>query len=666
MAGVTNGFGQLTAVSNSNSTTQFTAFDALGRVTGSQQQPQGQIYTFSYTYNLAGSLATETYPSARVVTTTYDAANRPYTLAGNLSGLGTSYVTQTTYWPNGGVNALMRGNALVHSETYNSRLQLATATEQVSGGAQLLGLGLSWVNPATNNNNGTLQSVTATTPGLGFTQAYAYDALNRVTAATETSGTTGSGAQNWAQSCQYDAYGNMWMPSTSLGAPAVGPGAPTANVYSAAGAGNNRNATLDAASGYDKAGNLLNFGSASVSYDGENRQVTAGSNGYYYDGFGQRIGRMAAGVPTVYVYDAFGLLASEYSTGTFTYACATCYLAGDHLGSTRIVTDGSANVVGRHDYAPFGQEIMAGVGGRVSPWGASDFVNQKFTGQERDAETNLDFFQARYLASGLGRFMSPDPGNAGADFTNPQSWNGYVLGNPLGWVDPSGRDTCLDGTYASVCVSAAADPVDVSNGDWWDGLNWAYDPYSPLFTVTHTEKVTMVASASKASVQPNASNCVYPSAAQRFVGNVLSFIARRTGRTVGYGTGGSIGAGRRPVAVNYSLSMRFVAAPDGTVGKATTYTPNDASYISGGTTGFGGLFGLQLSGSNAGTIGDLSGNGVDFGRQYAYDLGAGVDVNFGSNGSRVIWQTTLTLGFGAGGKGSAGVLTQTMVTPFCQ
>ena len=73
-------------------------------------------------------------------------------------------------------------------------------------------------------------------------------------------------------------------------------------------------------------------------------------------------------------------------------------------------------------------------------------MSQRFTGQERDTETGLDFFQARYMASGLGRFMSADPGNAGADFTNPQSWNGYgyVLGNPLGLVDPSGANPCVN------------------------------------------------------------------------------------------------------------------------------------------------------------------------------------------------------------------------------
>ncbi len=48
----------------------------------------------------------------------------------------------------------------------------------------------------------------------------------------------------------------------------------------------------------------------------------------------------------------------------------------NHLGSVRIVTDQNANVVSRHDYLPFGEEIPGGVAGRSSPWGAgTDNVN---------------------------------------------------------------------------------------------------------------------------------------------------------------------------------------------------------------------------------------------------------------------------------------------------
>jgi RHS repeat-associated protein len=69
-----------------------------------------------------------------------------------------------------------------------------------------------------------------------------------------------------------------------------------------------------------------------------------------------------------------------------------------------------------------------------------DTVRQKFTGQERDNESYLDFFQARYFSGIQGRFTSPDPGNAGADPSDPQSWNGYayVSNNPLSYTDPSG------------------------------------------------------------------------------------------------------------------------------------------------------------------------------------------------------------------------------------
>ena len=62
-------------------------------------------------------------------------------------------------------------------------------------------------------------------------------------------------------------------------------------------------------------------------------------------------------------------------------------------------------------------------------------------GKERDAETGLDYFGARYMSAAQGRFTSPDPGGAGASLFNPQSWNGYsyVNNRPLTHVDPDGE-----------------------------------------------------------------------------------------------------------------------------------------------------------------------------------------------------------------------------------
>jgi RHS repeat-associated protein len=142
-----------------------------------------------------------------------------------------------------------------------------------------------------------------------------------------------------------------------------------------------------------------------------------------------------------------------------------------------MVTDASANPVARHDYVPFGMEIPTGYAGRTGVSGASDGLSPKFTGQDRDTDTGLDFFQARYMGSGQGRFTSADPaGNFVADPGNPQSWNlySYVWNNPLALVDPSGLDPC-DSFDSSGCDVSG---LDINLG--WNGPDPAYQPPPPL------------------------------------------------------------------------------------------------------------------------------------------------------------------------------------------
>jgi RHS repeat-associated protein len=69
----------------------------------------------------------------------------------------------------------------------------------------------------------------------------------------------------------------------------------------------------------------------------------------------------------------------------------------------------------------------------------------KFTGKERDQESGLDYFGARYYASNMGRWMSPDWSASPtpvpyASLQNPQSLNlyGYVNNNPLSRADADG------------------------------------------------------------------------------------------------------------------------------------------------------------------------------------------------------------------------------------
>jgi RHS repeat-associated protein len=132
-----------------------------------------------------------------------------------------------------------------------------------------------------------------------------------------------------------------------------------------------------------------------------------------------------------------GQLIAEYTAGT------TYFVHKDHLGSTRLMTKVDGTVYDSMDYLPFGEQIAGGTG-----------TSHKFTGKERDAETastsggtdGLDNSQARYLGSRFGRFLSPDPENAGASPTNPQSWNmyAYVLNNPLILIDPTGMECVWD------------------------------------------------------------------------------------------------------------------------------------------------------------------------------------------------------------------------------
>ena len=79
--------------------------------------------------------------------------------------------------------------------------------------------------------------------------------------------------------------------------------------------------------------------------------------------------------------------------------------------------------------------------------------SSRSTGKERDTESGLDYFGARYYASSMGRFMSPDWAAKAtpvpcAKLDNPQSLNlySYVLNNPLSKADPDGHcveDFCI-------------------------------------------------------------------------------------------------------------------------------------------------------------------------------------------------------------------------------
>ena len=473
--------GRLTAVKSPVSHTLYTEFDQVGRVRKHRQVSEPgtaaeQPYEMEYGYNLAGALTSQKYPSGRVVKTEYDGAGRiagvQNQATGNYyAGAASSNPTDgIRYAAHGAVSAMKLGNGLWEVMQYNSRLQAEwIKLGTTNGGIDRWQLEYGYGTAGQNNGNVRSQTITVPTIGTvtGFTatQTYTYDALNRIETATE------AGGASWKQKFIYDDFGNRTIdPDQERTSPwLVGPN-PAINPA------NNR---ISAASyGYDLAGNLTATPGVNVSYnyeyDAENRQTqykygSTTEATYAYDGDGRRVRKYvtASGATTIFVYNVLGQMMAEYSTKAADERKGTQYLTSDHLGTPRVITGADGAVRGRHDYLPFGEELFANMGGRTTgqgyaeQFGVKDGVRQQFTGKERDNETGLDYFEARYYSSTQGRFTSPDEFTGGptelfaevaahnptfyADFLQPQSLNKYqyCLNNPLKFVDPDGHQEAV-------------------------------------------------------------------------------------------------------------------------------------------------------------------------------------------------------------------------------
>ena len=200
-----------------------------------------------------------------------------------------------------------------------------------------------------------------------------------------------------------------------------------------------------------------------ASYDAENRIASAstasGTFAYTYDADGNRVEKSGGGSGTLYWYmtpgivaesDLAGNLKSEYvffndervarrdfdpsthaPTGVF-------YYFSDHLKTASVITDSAGNIKSESDYYPWGGELQ---------FVNNDSNHYKFTGKERDTESGLDYFGARYYSNGLGRFISADWSATPipvpyADFGDPESLNlyTYVRNIPTVNADPSGHE----------------------------------------------------------------------------------------------------------------------------------------------------------------------------------------------------------------------------------
>src|SRR5688572_2965757 len=162
------------------------------------------------------------------------------------------------------------------------------------------------------------------------------------------------------------------------------------------------------------------------------------------------------------------------SSGAFAQGSETVvFYHTDAIGSVRVVTDASGQVLERYDDQPFG-----------GPWLTPPTRPEarRFAGKERDVESGFDYFGARYYTSGTGRFTSVDPVlEIEKAQVEPQRWNryAYALNSPLRVIDPDGRNPLvlipiLYGLYelgsTAFDVKTAFETFRDSNATWQENV----------------------------------------------------------------------------------------------------------------------------------------------------------------------------------------------------
>jgi RHS repeat-associated protein len=435
------------------------SYDPMGRpVTFRECDPSncgsGSYNTF-YTYDLAGDMTSVANGAGVTLTYAYDGAARPAKVTSSWSDAqhpSTLYTVDPShgYFPNGALRAATLANGLTNTAMYNNRLQpcrgnlnsvagvFVTCSDGVPSPGNLQDFNYSFT--VSSANNGNLASITAV-GNQAFSRAYTYDTLNRLGTMNQSSGTATGCSSTYSLSWTYDAWGNRTDQNLT------GTGGSCGTFHATVNTNNWLVDPINNTYQYDAAGNMTHDASHSYTYDAENHLISVDGGAtasYVYDALGKRVRKNTGSTWAEYVYDISGNVLAEnnpagwnseyvYVNGQLIaqYRNNTTYsVFSDHLGSTRLVTGMDKSISQNLDYLPYG-ELNSSDSGTTS---------HKFTGKERDSESGLDNFGARYDSSSMGRFMSPDPLlNSGLPW-NPQSWNrySYTENNPLRYTDPTG------------------------------------------------------------------------------------------------------------------------------------------------------------------------------------------------------------------------------------
>jgi RHS repeat-associated protein len=446
-----NGIGHLTSLTDQAGSGSY-SFDALGRIASEQRTIAGIQKSLSYVYYLDNSVNALTYPSGAVVTYTADAAGRVLSAVDN--GNNVQYVTNAIYGADNSLTGFVSGysgsfSGISNNFSYNNRLQPVTISATAPNNQTVFSLGYDF--HFGNGDNGNVYAITNNRDS-SRSQTFTYDALNRLTSAQNagtdcTKTTVNNKTEYWGNSYGYDPWGNLTKKTPTKCS------AESLNEYAD---WNNRLHTYSGTDNwYDAAGNMTHDATTGLSYtfDAENRITGAGGYTYIYDAEGNRVEKSNGSAGTIYwsmlpgimgESDLSGNLQSEYVFFAGERVArkdlpsgAVSYYFSDHLKTASMITNAVGNTQEDEDYYPWGSELQL-----VN----NDSNHYKFTGKERDAETGLDYFGARYYGNWLGRFTIADPIWVKGDrVLDPQRLNlySYARNNPVRFKDPTGMDITL-------------------------------------------------------------------------------------------------------------------------------------------------------------------------------------------------------------------------------
>jgi RHS repeat-associated protein len=397
----------------------------------SKATPEG---TLSYSYNAAGDVKTIQSSNAggANIAYAYDTLNRLSTVT---DANGT---TNYGYDNVGNLQSFAYPNGVAHSYSYDTRNRL-TSLAVAKGATPVAGYG--YLLDAAGHR-------LSVTEMSGRTVNYSYDDLYRLT--SEAIGADPNGI-NGAANYTYDAVGNRKQLTSALAPVPAG-----LWNYNA-----NDQITSDS---YDANGNTTASGGLTYAYDFDNHLVQKGGLTIIYDGDGNRVAKTTPNGTTQFLADqlnptGYAQVVDEGQNGavtrTYTWGlelisqtrpqpspnpALVSYYVFDGHGSVRALTDSTGAATDSYDYDAFGNLIHS-TGSTPNLY--------LFAGEQFDPDLNLYYNRARYLNTSTGRFINMDSFEGDSD--SPLSLHKYLYagGDPIGQVDPSGKDFDLGSTLVA-------------------------------------------------------------------------------------------------------------------------------------------------------------------------------------------------------------------------